>query len=75
MSDLDVAFPTWWEAQKRRSGVDLRKHIGSSLGVVTLMNSSPRWESQNGRSTCELALEKDGGESLRLTQALCCLGS
>jgi len=44
MSDLDVAFPAWREAQ-------------------------------NGRSTGEVALEKNGGESLRLTQALRCPGS
>ena len=44
ISDLDVAFPVWWEAQNRLS-------------------------------TGEVALERNGGESLRLTQALCCLGS
>jgi hypothetical protein len=39
MSDIDVAFPAWWDAHNRRS-------------------------------TGEVALEKNSGESLRLTQAL-----
>ena len=75
MSDLDVAFPAWWEAQNSWSGVDFRKQIGFSLGVVTSMDSIPQWKAQNGRSTAEVPLEKNQGESLRLTQALRCPGS
>jgi hypothetical protein len=33
MSDLDVAFSGWWEAQNGRSGVDLKK---KRMGVKVL---------------------------------------
>ena len=75
MNDLDVALHACWEAQYRRSGVELRKQIGSSLGVVTSMNGIPLWEAHNARSTGEVTLKKNGGESLRSTQALHCPGS
>jgi len=59
-----IAIPASWEAQNGKFG-----------GVTSQANSIPGWEAQNGRSTGEVTIEKNGGESLRLTQALRCPGS
>jgi hypothetical protein len=54
------------KTQNRRPGVDVRKQIGSSLGVVTSTNSIPRWEAQNGRSGVDLREKKKKGMRVKV---------